>query len=176
MFSFAFQTWMFLKKNHLWWEILAKECLFLGFAFNMSFLAKQITFHQTWGHRVYPTMYSDCICKCKADAMWELFQMEGWTVASWCEISRPTLTTGTPVCKRYLFQTLRVKERGIVDSLQKRIKKLRAKGPLGSGNHRVSDWPAARIRLCPIKVTKKNTVSHLAEISSRCATLGKRRL
>lgn len=65
---FSFRTCKFLNNNHLWWEILAKEFLFLGFAFNMSFLAKQTKFHQAGGHRAYPWMDDDCISKCKAEA------------------------------------------------------------------------------------------------------------
>lgn len=61
---FSRRSCEFLKNNQFWWEILAKEFLFLGFAFNMSFLAKQIKFHRAGGHRAYPGIYSDYISKC----------------------------------------------------------------------------------------------------------------
>lgn len=66
----------FLKNNQLWWEILAKEFLFLGFARNMSFLAKQITSHQAGGHRACPWPSNDCIPK----RVGGYFTLREWTV------------------------------------------------------------------------------------------------
>lgn len=80
-FLFSCRTCKFLKNNQLWWEILAKEFLFLGFALNMSFLAKPVKFHQAGGHKPYPWMYDDCISKCRVEARWGV--ISDWGSGRW---------------------------------------------------------------------------------------------